>query len=206
VDYVSEMLGTVTDLTVNNGSSTPWETWYLSEAISPFLRPFVFLKCLELFCCQIGEATCIDKLAQHLPDPNFLPALEALSIAEYPSWPDFFRNIQQRQIGFLTGQFQTALRDVTIKGHVHGALLEHLRESLAGEYIGLLDICHLGARDPKIGLCPHSVLAGLDTDGLSCCYICQRAGLETGCMVVHSDEARKMEKCARAQGKFGKGI
>jgi hypothetical protein len=63
----------------------------------------MFLKCLEPLFWEIGEATYVDQFAQHLPDPNFLPALEALSISEYPSWPDFSQNIQQRQIGFLTG-------------------------------------------------------------------------------------------------------
>jgi hypothetical protein len=205
VDYVSEMLGTIIGLTVNNGGSTPWQKWYPSEAIPSFLGPFVFLKCLELFCWKIGEATCIDQLAQHLPDPNFLPALEALSIAEYPSWPDFFQNIQQRRIGFLTGQFQTALREVTIKGHVHGALLEHLRESLAGTYIGLLNKppCRKGSKDWPV---PPFSSRRVDTNGLLCCYICQRAGMEIGCMVVHSGGARMMEMCARAQGNFGEEL
>jgi hypothetical protein len=200
VDYVSEILGTVTDLTVNNGL-----TWFFSEAISSFLRPFVFLKSLELFCWKIGEATCIDHLAQRLPDPNFLPALEALSIIEYPSWPDFFQNIQQRQIGFLTGQFQSVLREVTIKAHVHGALLGHLRESLAGKYIGLSNKPprRKGSKDWPV---PPFSFGGVDTNGLLCCYMCQRAGLEIGCMVVHSDDAREMEKCARAQGKFGEEL
>jgi hypothetical protein len=100
VDYVSEMLGTVTDLTLNNPPSISRQPWY---PLQSFLRPLMFLKCLEPLFWEIGEATYVDQFAQHLPDPNFLPALEALSISEYPSWPDFSQNIQQRQIGFLTG-------------------------------------------------------------------------------------------------------
>jgi hypothetical protein len=204
MDYVSEMLGTVTVLTVDTGHFIPWH-WSPPEAILPFLRPFVFLKCLKLFCCSIGEATCIDQLAQHLPDPNFLPALEALLIAEYPSWPDFFQSIQQRQIGFLTGQFQTALREVTIKGHVHGALLEHLRASLAGKYIGLFNMPprRKGSKDWPV---PPFSSGEVDTNGLLCCYICQRAGLEIGCMVVHSGDGSKMVECVRAQGEFGREL
>jgi hypothetical protein len=227
MEHVSEMLGTVTDLTVGDIHFPPrksfsetlsmignllsthptwlWPVWYLSGAIPSFLRSFVFLKCLELFCWKIGEATWIDQLAQHLPDPNFLPALEALSIAEYPSWPDLFQNIQQRQIGFLTGRFQTALREVTIKPLVHGALLGHLRESLAGRYIGLLNMPPRREGSKDWPVTPFK-FSEVDTDGFLCCYICQRAGLEIACMVVHSYDASRMERCARAQGQFGQRL
>jgi hypothetical protein len=198
VDYVSEMLGTVTGLTLNNSTSFSRRPWY---PLPSFLRPLMFLKRLELFFREIGEATYVDQFAQHLPDPNFLPALEALSIAECPSWPDFFQNIQQRQIGFLTGRFQTALRKVTIIGQVHGALLEHLRESLAGKYIGLSNRPprRKGSKDWPV---PPFSSGGVDTNRLLCCYICQRAGLEIGCTVVHSVDAREMQQCARAHGEF----
>ena len=63
-----------------------------------------------------------------------------LSISEYPSWPNFFQHIQKRQIGHLIGQFRTGLKQVTIKGPIHGALLEHLRGSFAGKHIGLSNI------------------------------------------------------------------
>ena len=68
----------------------------------------------------MASATDVDLLAQVLVDPSFLPGLEALSISEYTSWPNFFQCIQKRQAGFLTDQFRTGLKQVTIRARVHG--------------------------------------------------------------------------------------
>jgi len=192
-DYVPEMLGIVTDLNLEyrpsvSGFEDP------SQTIIPFLKPFVDLKNLTLFRSILDNSNWIDQLAQHLVDPNFLPALEALSSSEYPFWPDFFRCIQRRQSGFLTGQFQTSLKEVTIKGPVHGVLLEHLRESIAGRRTDLLCMPprHLGSKEWPI---PPFDCTKLDTNGILCCYSCYKAGLEMGCVILPSENASEMLRC-----------
>jgi hypothetical protein len=208
-DHVQAVLGTVTDLSVDNMEydiGLNYGSSYHAQAIPPFLMPFVFLKCLNLLVRQeIGQATSIDQLAQHLLDPNFLPELEVLSFSEYPSWPDFFQSIQQRQTGFLSGQFRTALKEVTIRGPVHGFLLEHLRESLAGKYIGRFNLPPR-SKGSKEWPVPPFTFEEVDTDGLLCCYICYKAGLELGCMVPLKASAKDMQSCDRAEGEFGQEL
>ena len=195
-DYVSKVLGMVTDLKVNHQHGGGDGLQYPSQNILSFLQPFVHLKNLTLLWGKTGESTCIDQLAQHFVDPNFLPELRSLSITEYPSWPNFFQNIQQRQVGFLSGQFRTALKEITIRGRVHGVLLEHLRESLAGTYISLLNLppCRLGSKEWPAQPFKYQEL---DTDGLLCCYICHKAGLEMGCTVSPCKDASEMLICDR---------
>jgi len=200
-DYTSEMLGIVTDLNLEFG---PIYCGFKdpSQTIVLFLKPFVYLKNLILPRSTTINSNCIDQLAQHLVDPNFLPALEALSSSEYPLWPDFFQCIQRRQYGFLTGQFQTSLKEITIKGPVHGVLLEHLRESIAGRHVGVLCMPprHKGAKEwPKRPFDCEK----LDTNGLLCCYSCYQAGLEIGCMISPSENASKMLRCYRFDGDRG---
>ena len=180
-DYISRMLGTVTHLNlecVRSGSvfEDP------SETIIPFVKPFVSLAHLTLFRSLPSEPSYIDQLAQHLVDPNFLPNLEAISIDEHPSWPDFFQYIQQRQSSFLTGHCHTALKRIIIRRLVHGVLLEHLKESLAGKYVGLINMPprRKGSKDWPAQPFDEQ---GLDADGLLCCYFCHKAGLEVGCMI-----------------------
>lgn len=195
-DYVSETLGTVTDLKV--APLTVYSADQLQfrrpSRILSFLKSFVYLKRLTLIWEKISEFTCVDQLAQHLVDPDFLPELEALSISEYPVWPDFFQCIQQRQTGFLAGQFQTALKEITIRGPVHGTLLEHLRESLAGIYFGLFDMPPLRKGSKEWPVQPFGC-HGLETNGLLCCYVCHKAGLETACMISPSEDAEEMLMC-----------
>ena len=196
-DYVLDMLGTVTNLKVTPLLSTGFGDQLLrpSQTIPSFLKPFVYLQHLTLSWEILGQCPCIDQFAQHLPDPDFLPELEVLSISEYPSWPDFFQNIQKRQIGHLTGQFRTGLKQVTIKGPIHGALLEHLRESLAGKYIGLSDIppCRGGCEKWAVLPFEHR---GSGTKTL-CCYVCHRAGLELGCTILPSQDMVAVAVCSR---------
>jgi hypothetical protein len=196
--YVSDMLGTVTDLKVTPLQQTGFgpQLMHPSQTIPSFLKPFVYLQRLKLSWEIIGQCPCIDQLAQHLTDPDFLPELEALSISEYPSWPEFFQCIQERQIGHLTGQFRTGLKQITIKGPIHGVLLEHLRESLAGKYIGLSSIspCRGGAR--KWAVLPYED-RGSGTNRTMCCYVCHKAGLELGCMILPSQRMLEMVICSR---------
>jgi len=196
-DYISEMLGTVTGLNLKCGSyCIKFED--TEQTIVSFLKPFVYLKNLTLLLrATTNNPNLIDQLAQHLVDPNFLPALEALSTSEYPFWPDFFQYIQQRQSGFLTDQFQTSLKEITINGPVHGALLEHLRESLAGRYIGLLCVPPRRKGSKEWPMQPFDCQK-LDTNGLLCCYLCYKAGLETGCMILPSEDASEMLDCYRS--------
>jgi len=189
-DYISEILGTVTDLSVECGSSyiqfeAPQQT------IISFIKPFVYLKNLTLFRSTTSKSNCTDQLAQHLVDPKFLPALEALSTSEYPIWPDFFQYIQRRQSGFLTGQFQTSLKEITIKRSVHGALLEHLRESLAGRYVGAPCMPPRHKDSKEWPMQPFDCQK-LDTNGILCCYCCYKAGLEIGCTILPSKNASEM--------------
>ena len=191
-DYISKMLGTVTVLNLKHlaGFQDP------SQTLASFLKPFAYLKSLTLFQSRIDAPVWTDQLAQQIMDPNFLPTLEALSTSEYPSWPDFFQCIQRRQSGFLTGQFQTALKQITITRPVHGALLEHLKESLAGRYIGLTKLPprRKGSKEwpPRPFTCQE-----VDTSGIICCNDCHRAGMETGCMILPSGNASRMLRCAR---------
>jgi hypothetical protein len=199
-DYVSETLGTVTNmkvapLTVYSADQLQFRR---PSRILSFLKPFVYLKHLALFWDKIGEFTCVDQLAQHLVNPTFLPELEALSISEYPVWSDFFQCIQQRQIGFLTGQFKTALKEITIMGPVHGTLLEHLRESLAGIYIGPFNMPPLREGSKEWPMQPFGCRE-LDTSGLLCCYVCHKAGLEIACMISPSEDAQEMLMCDKYQ-------
>ena len=198
MDGISEVLGTVTDLNLKGFPALrgPHDS---SQTIHSFVKPFVYLKRLTLRQPTIGEATWIDQLAQHLVNPNFLPELEALSTSECPLWPVFFQNIQYRQYGFLTGQFQTALNEVTIMRHVHGVLLEHLRESLAGRCIGLTRMPPRRKGSKEWPALPFNCKE-LDTNGLLCCNYCYRAGLEIGCMVVPANNANTMLFCERAAG------
>ena len=181
MDYISRVLGTVTDIDLQRSRPTN-EFQDPLETILPFIKPLVFLKHLKLCPSMPSEPKFIDQLAQHLVDPKFLPKLKDLFISEHPSWPGFFRYIQQRQSGYLIGHFQTALNRITINRLVHGALLEHLRESLAGRYIGLINTPprHRGSKDWPAQ--PFD-LEELDTDGRLCCYICHKAGLEIGCTI-----------------------
>ena len=198
VGCISEMLGTVTSL--NLKCYTPQSGFCdSSQTIVSFLKPFVYLKRLNLHQSTIVQPTWIDQLAQQLVDPNFLPDLEALSTSRCPLWPDFFQGIQHRQYGFLTGQFRTALKEVTIMERVHGVLLEHLRESLAGRYIGLTRMPPRRNGSKEWPPQPFNY-EGLDTDGLLCCYGCYKAGLELGCMVLPSRDARRMISCDKAKG------
>ena len=195
VDYISEMLGPVTDLKVGTEGSYV-NKQYASPTILSFLPPFAHLKSLTLLRPETGQSTWIDQVALHLADPDFLPKLEALSISEYPSWPSFFFHIQQRQIGFLSGHFQAALKEITIRRHVHGALLEHLRESLGGIYSGVFSMppCHRGSKGWPVQPFDYEKL---DTDGVLCCYVCHKACLETGCMISPSTDAKAMLRCDR---------
>ena len=195
-DYVSETLGTITDLEVGPLTVCPQEQLQFRRPsrILPFLKPFVHLKRLTLLWAKIGEFTCVDQLAQHLVDPEFLPELEVLSISEYPVWPDFFHCIQQRQTGFLTGQFRAALKEITIRGPVHGILLEHLRESLAGIYTGPFNTPPLRSGSKEWPVQPFH-FQDLDTNGLLCCYVCHKAGLEMACMISPSEVAQEMLMC-----------
>ena len=198
MDYISRVLGTVTDIDLQgSGSESIFQDPL--ETILPFIKPLVFLEQLKLCPSLPNEPKYIDQLAQHLVDPNFLPKLRCLSISEHPSWPDFFRYIQRRQSGFLIGHFHTALKRITINRLVHGALLEHLRESLAGKYVGLINMPprRKGSKDWPAQ--PFD-LGELDTDGLLCCYICHKAGLEIGCMISpekHLGDPELMEACDR---------
>jgi len=181
------MLGTVTDLKVTPLQQTGFgrQCQRPSQTIPSFLKPFVYLRRLVLHWETLGQCPSIDQLAQHLADPAFLPELEALSFSEYPSWPDFFSHIQQRQIGHLAGQSRTRLKEITIKVPIHGALLENLRESLAGKYFGLTYIpnCRGGSKEWAARLFEHR---GSGTNGTLCCCVCHRAGLELGCMIIPS--------------------
>jgi len=151
---------------------------------------------------KTGDSNNIDPLAQHLVDPDFLPALEALSTSEYPFWPDFFQSIQRRQSGFLTGQFQTSLKEITIKGPVHGALLEHLRESITGRYIGPLCMPPRRKGSKEWPTQPFEEQK-LDTNGLLCCYGCYKAGIEIGCTILPSEYGFDMLRCYRFNGDQG---
>ena len=194
-DYISRMLGTVTHLNLEcNSPQSVFED--PSETIVPFVKPFVCLAHLKLFRSLLSEPSYIDQLAQHLVDPSFLPNLEALSINEHPSWPDFFQYIQQRQISFLTGHIHTSLKRIIMEQPVHGALLEYLKESLAGKYIDLINMPprRKGSKDWPSQ--PFD-LAKLDTDGLLCCYFCHKAGLEIGCRTYGTEDVGSMWDCVR---------
>ena len=184
MDYISRVLGTVTDIDLHSSNNEKIFQDPL-ETILPFIKPLVFLEHVKLCPSMPSEPKFIDQLAQHLVDPKFLPKLKDLFISEHPSWPDFFQYIQQRQSGFLFGHFQTALKCITINRLVHGALLEHLRESLAGRYIGLINMPprRKGSKDWPAQ--PFD-LEELDTDGLLCCYFCHKAGLEIGCTITQT--------------------
>jgi len=137
MDYISKVLGTVTqlDLELHNGElfqTTP-------QAILSFLKPSVYLRGLTLFRPKSVD---LDKLTRLLTTcgSDVLPELEALSISEYPFWFIFFQYIQQWQSGFWAGEFQTALKEISIKTPVHGVLLENLRGSLAGRYVSLIRV------------------------------------------------------------------
>ena len=202
ISYISRMLGTVTNMNLmgfvleeNSRFQDP------SEIMPSFIRPFVHLSHLNLLSLSANQhqPPCIDQLARHLVDPSFLPNLQSLSISEYPCWSDFFQHIQQRQIGFLTGRVPTALKWVTIRGPVHGALLEHLRESLAGKYIGLINMPPR-RQGSKEWPAPPFDDKKLDRDGLLCCYVCHKAGLEIGCMIplsTNSGDLMDMRVCER---------
>ena len=82
---------------------------------------------------------------------------------------------------------------------VHGVLLEHLRESLAGSYIGLTRMPPRRNGSKEWPPQPFNY-EGLDIDGLLCCYGCYKAGLELGCMVLPSHDARRMISCDKAKG------
>ena len=180
-DYISRMLGTVTHLNLEcNSHESVFED--PSETIIPFVKPFVCLAHLTLFRSLPSEPSYIDQLAQNLVDPSFLPHLEVLSIDEHPTWPDFFQYIQQRQSSFLTGHFHTALKRIIIRRLVHGALLEHLKESLAGKHIDLIDMPPR-RKDSKDWPAQPFDDKTLNPDGLLCCYFCHKAGLEIGCMI-----------------------
>jgi hypothetical protein len=196
VGYVSEVLGIVTDLEVTPLLDTGYGPQYESQRFLSFLKPFEHLKRLKLQWELPGQCPCIDPLAQHLTDPDFLPVLETLSIFEYPSWPDFFQHIQERQIGFLTGQFRTRLKEITIKGPVHGALLEHLRESLAGKYMGLSIIPPCRGGYNKWAVLPYEH-RGSGANGTLCCYVCHIAGLESGCMAIPSEPMVEKLICSK---------
>ena len=154
--------------------------------------------------CQRCRSFCLiyrylDQLAQHLVDPSFLPNLEVLTINEHPSWPDFFQYIQQRQSRFLTGHIHTSLKRIITKKPVHGVLLEHLKESLAGKYIGLINMPprRKGSKDWPSQ--PFD-LAKLDADGILCCYFCHKAGLEIGCMTyppINTEDPDSLWDCER---------
>jgi len=195
-DYVSKTLGTVTEMRVSPLTAYSGDELQFRRPsrILPFLNSFVYLKRLTLIWEKISESTCVDQLAQHLVDPDFLPELEALSISEYPVWPDFFQCIQQRQTGFLTGRFQAALKEITIRGPVHGTLLEHLRESLTGVYIGPFNMPPLRSGSKEWPAQPFGCKE-LDTNGLLCCYVCHKAGLEIACMISPSEVAEEMLMC-----------
>ena len=195
IDYISKMLGTVTVLNLERvgGFEGP------SQTIVSFLKPFVYLKSLTLSQSTIDAPVWIDQLAQQIVDPNFLPRLEALSTSEYPSWPHFFQCIQRRQSGFLTGQFQTALKQITITRPVHGALLEHLKESLAGRYIGLIKFPPRRKGSKEWPARPFNCRE-VDTSGILCCDDCYRAGIETGCTALPSHDASRMLGCDRHIG------
>ena len=196
-DYISEMLGTVTALNL--------ECFYYFEfedspqTIVSLLEPFMYLKHLALSRLTTNFSSWIDQLAQRLVDPKFLPALEALSTSEHPFWPDFFQYIQRRQSGFLTGQFQTSLKEITIKGPVHGALLESLRESLAGRYVGVPCMPPRRKGSKEWPMQPFDCQK-LDTNGILCCYCCYKAGLEIGCTILPSRNASEMLQCRRSTG------
>jgi len=195
-NYVSETLGTITDLNMTcKGSYLKEGFLYPSPTILSFLKPFLYLKGLTLLWERF-TGSYINQFAQHLADPNFLPELEVLSITEYPSWPEFFQIIQKRQVGFLSGQFQTALKEITIIGGVHGALLGYLRESLAGQYLGRFDMPPRRAGSKEWPMQPI-VYKELHTDGLLCCYGCYQAGLEIGCTISPSKNPRDMLLCDR---------
>ena len=190
------MLGTVTDIDLQctGGDDTFQDPL---ETILPFIKPLVFLEHLKLCPSLPNEPKFIDQLAQQLVDPNFLPQLKDLFISEHPSWPDFFQYIQKRQSGFLIGHFQAALKSITIDRLVHGALLEHLRESLAGKYIGLINMPPR-RRGSKDWPAQPFDLEEFDTDGLLCCYFCHKAGLEIGCIMTQEKHpGYQMRACDR---------
>ena len=197
-DYISTMLGNVTGLDlIRYGYHDAFKN--LAETILSITKPLVSLSHLTLFHSQTNETICVDLLAQHLIDPSFLPKLETLCISEYPSWPDFFRYIQQRQSGFLAGHFQTALKRITIDRPVHGALLEYLRESLAGRYIGPVNMPPRRKGSKEWPARPFDYQT-LDTDGLLCCYGCHKAGLEIGCTVSSLIDPGDKLYCEKTQG------
>ena len=94
-NYISDMLGTVTDLKVTPRLQTGFgpQLLRLSQTISSFLKPFVYLQRLTLNWEPIGQWTCINQLAQHLADPDFLPELETLLTSECSSWSKFFHSL-----------------------------------------------------------------------------------------------------------------
>ena len=196
------MLTTVTDLNLlwNNPSGDFYD---LSGAMPSFIKPFVCLERLTISQSLPCTTPHIDQVAQCLVEPSFLPRLESLTITEYPSWPHFFLCIQKRQSGFLSGHFQTALTEIIIKRPVHGALLDHLRESLAGRYIGPISMLPCPKSSVKWPALPFDHQK-LSTDGLLCCYSCHRAGLEMGCIVSPSNDAFKMLVCDRQMNGYGK--
>ena len=190
MNHISRVLGTITALNLECSSS---ESVFQdpSETMLPFIKPFVCLEHLTLFATIASEPICIDQLAQHFVDPDFLPKLKCLSIPEYLSWPNFFQYVRQRQLGFLTGNFQTALKRITISKHAHGALLEHLRESLGGKYIGIINTPPRRKGSKEWPTRPFD-FKKLDMDGLLCCYACHKAGLEIGCMMSPPENSQDL--------------
>jgi hypothetical protein len=196
VDCVSEKLGIVTALNVKSQKGNRQYLPYSPQGLPSFLKPFVYLKHLTLPFGDINAPTCIDQLAQYLSESYFLPGLEVLVTFAYPIWPDFFQYIHQRQIGFLSGQFQTALKEISVRGPIHGALLEYLGEALAGKYTRAFNVAsrHEGSKEWPA---PPFSIGDLDGDGLLCCYCCYRAGLEVGCAIHPSKDAIGMLICDR---------
>jgi len=201
-DYVAKTLGTITELNIKSRVQCR-DGWDIPPGIPLFLKSFVHLKRLNLWWEDIREPGYVDQLVPHLADADFLPELEYILICQYPHWPDFFRYIQQRQSGFLTGQFRTRLKEISIRGHVHGALLEHLRESLAGKYIGLFKMPprRKGPKEWPAKANPFSY-PDMDTNGLLCCYFCHKSGLEPGCVISPSKYPARMLACERHNYKF----
>jgi hypothetical protein len=198
---VTEQLGTVIELNMKSSGRHIFYCFFTDfrpspDTISTFLNPFKHLKRLTLPFATMDRPTHVDHFARHLVDPHFLPELEALSISEYPSWSHFFQYIQQRQIGFLCGQFPTGLKEITTKGRVHAALLEHLGESLAGKCVNLINMPPQN-KGPKEWPIQPFKYEGFDTEGLLSCYACHKGGLEIGCTVSPSKRLDDMLVCSR---------
>jgi hypothetical protein len=164
--------------------------------ISNYVRPFRGLSHLGLPRAPAEQRAYIDGFVEHLVEPDFLPVLTSLCITECPVWGPFFYFIRHRQVMFLTRRIRAGLKEITVRGRIHGLLLEGLREALTGKYCGSMAL-PLHQREssewPSQPFDPKHV----ETQGLLSCYVCFKAGLELGCTVKCSEKGSEMLMCDR---------